>query len=115
MEDADTAEPESLLVPVDDSGNVIPHPLKNVVKFWISSQGGAGCFRSNRNQDTLNAIADNTGTEIQHNLKGLKVSGKSAVDVDDAFSKLTRVEESLVCKINLLGKSHLANTRDSRS
>ncbi|KAL3478983.1 hypothetical protein BJX99DRAFT_255984 [Aspergillus californicus] len=97
MEKSDTTGRGDLLVLDDDASEVIPHLMTRVTKFWISSQGGVGCFSSQRHQEMLSEIAKGTGTEILvvDDLKGLQVNGRTAFDVDDALLKLTRIENPL--------------------
>ncbi|KKK23914.1 hypothetical protein P175DRAFT_0469446 [Aspergillus ochraceoroseus IBT 24754] len=87
------------LLSIDDESDedVAFYSVTRVTKFWLSSDGGIGCFASNSFQDMLLEIAKGTGTEISviNNLKGIQVSGKSANDVDDAMMKLTRIEKPL--------------------
>ncbi|KAI9374383.1 hypothetical protein BJX61DRAFT_540831 [Aspergillus egyptiacus] len=96
MESLVIAENEGLLALDDDE--LIPHPNAQVVKFWLASEGGVGCFAGGRYQDTLSDIAKATGTEISvvDAAKGIRISGKTATDVDDALEKLTRIEKPLL-------------------
>ncbi|KAL2870069.1 uncharacterized protein BJX67DRAFT_391355 [Aspergillus lucknowensis] len=97
MEVYDAAVRGCLLTLDDDAEQLIPHPMTQVTKFWLSSAGGVGCFASNKYCETLEAIAKGTGTEITvlDDLKGIQISGRRANDVDDALAKLTQIEKPL--------------------
>ncbi|KAL4916664.1 hypothetical protein BDW62DRAFT_218628 [Aspergillus aurantiobrunneus] len=101
-QEIEIVENSSLLTLDDDSAMFIPHPLTQVTKFWLSSAGGVGCFSSNKYRGMLGEIAKGTGTEIivVDDSKGLQISGGSESDVDDALTKLARIEKPL---------SHLLN------
>jgi hypothetical protein len=83
------------------------HPTTRVTEIWSSSYGGIGCFVTGFH-GVLAEIAILTGTEITiiDDLKGIQVSGSSARDVDDALTKLTRIEKPLVrtlsCKLHTI-------------
>ncbi|KAL2831767.1 hypothetical protein BDW59DRAFT_157726 [Aspergillus cavernicola] len=96
MEASDATENGGLLA-LDDDAEVVPHPMMQVTKFWLSSDGGVGCFGSSKYQEMLSEISKGTGTNIAviDDLKGLQVSGRCETDVDDALTKLTRIEKPL--------------------
>ncbi|OJJ46114.1 hypothetical protein ASPZODRAFT_67178 [Penicilliopsis zonata CBS 506.65] len=65
-------------------------------RYWLSPKGGLGIFAVGF-LDFLSGVANVTGTEISvvSNEKGILVTGKTAVDVEDALARLTRLEEPL--------------------
>ncbi|KAE8148413.1 hypothetical protein BDV25DRAFT_141797 [Aspergillus avenaceus] len=91
-----------LLALEDTDEELIPCqlPTPRVTKTWISPRGGVGCFATGYSS-FLEKIATLTGTEIivLDEPKGIKVSGSSLGDVDDAFAKLTRIEKPLSCLV----------------
>ncbi|EAU35220.1 predicted protein [Aspergillus terreus NIH2624] len=95
-------EQQEELVSLDDGidANVISLPLDVVTKTWACPTGGLGCFATDF-QDILAAIESFTGTKISvvDDIVGIKVSGGSEADVNDALAKLTQVERPLSCII----------------
>ncbi|KAL5336691.1 hypothetical protein BJX70DRAFT_409609 [Aspergillus crustosus] len=87
-----------LLALDDGSEEYIPHPNKQVTKFWVSSDGAPGYFSSHKHQAMFNEIAKGTGTEITivDECKGLQVAGRSESDVNDALEKLSQIEKPLL-------------------
>ncbi|RAL09796.1 uncharacterized protein BO97DRAFT_310485, partial [Aspergillus homomorphus CBS 101889] len=84
--------------PLDEGYELIPTSTIHITKFWLSSRGGLGCY-SFESRNILSSIAELTTTEITmlDDTQGIQVSGTSAVDVDDALAKLSRVEKPLTC------------------
>jgi hypothetical protein len=95
-------EQQEELVSLDDGidANVISLPLDVVTKTWACPTGGLGCFATDF-QDILAAIESFTGTKISvvDDIVGIKVSGGSEADVNDALAKLTQVERPLVSRL----------------
>ncbi|KAL4872294.1 hypothetical protein BDV12DRAFT_153272 [Aspergillus spectabilis] len=97
VESPAVVEEGGLLALDDGSEEIVPHPLKQVVKFWLSSEGGVGRFAARNYQEFLDEIAKGTGTEVTifDDLKGLQVAGRTESDVNDALAKLSRIEKPL--------------------
>ncbi|KAL5357634.1 hypothetical protein BJX96DRAFT_172706 [Aspergillus floccosus] len=88
------------LVSLDDGieANIVSPPVDLVTKTWACPKRGLGCFAAGF-QDILAAIESFTGTKISvvDDIVGIKVSGGTDADVDDALAKLTQVEKPLSC------------------
>lgn len=95
---------EALLALGDDSEEeLVPNPMSDVTKSWLSQEGGLGCFAVGF-QDILTEIARLTGTRISviDDRRGIQVTGKAAGDVEDAMGKMTRIERPLVSESYML-------------
>ncbi|GKZ73739.1 hypothetical protein AnigIFM50267_010676 [Aspergillus niger] len=114
VSDTDKDEEGGLLALSDSSDQeLIPNPAALVTRFWLSSNGGVGCFSDNRFRDFLSQIAALTGTEAcVVEGRGVQVIGKSVEDVQDALAKLTRIEKPLSFITNA-GVANLNATPDN--